>query len=613
MSRSNMQSLFFIGLPDLRKLCSVNLSLLSEAGDGESRNKQIKMCRELIFLYPDLLASPVFGIFSEITVIMAINFFKTGTIQAFAQRHGLQMGAPNIVRPGKDFLTETGRLNALVMELNATDTQLCVSLEASTVRLPPAKLEDFDISPNIVKNFYNNRDAVIQKHSMPSNWCYILPSMKMGQIISISHQPSAECPFQSYTEMQKHWNSLYGYRLPVKSEADALYCSVYFKPVGERLFTYPLCCIRSQPAQLFPRVNLESVLSAFLSDLKSRLRSVCGFPVKMTSKPCYSTSSLHKLNGKELSSRPVNLTTKAVCRAVLTQLPANTPKSDSMGAVQERLRQQEGECRRTQCTVGSAEEQPQRLARAPQSAGVGPPAASFPRQPSVPEGPRDRSRGWIIPIFKNKSLQRHINVTKILADRKQQAPTPAKAAALQRPVVSRVGTTRPVFLHLPAATQRSGPPVSPSARTGTLSSQITQKTPFCRKNPAGLHPDFGVGAQVPLGAPLIPSKARAGAMLTNKSLHHHQASPTALLCTGLPKKHPESKINPQEDGLESKTKRSRPNVQDVDVEEYARNNQLFKINSATLQAWLKMHGISVKSKDKKEDLVSKVMTCVGEP
>lgn len=55
---------------------------------------------------------------------------------------------------------------------------------------------------------------------------------------------------------------------------------------------YPLSCIRSQPIQFFPRVDLEGVLKSFLSDLKSKLPHICGFPIKMTNKPCYYTQEL---------------------------------------------------------------------------------------------------------------------------------------------------------------------------------------------------------------------------------------------------------------------------------------------------------------------------------
>lgn len=95
-------------------------------------------------------------------------------------------------------------------------------------------------------------------------------SMKMGQIINISHIIPPESPFRSYTEFQMHWKNLvrnnihcflfflpccvpiefvfviqvcvflkYGYILPEDFEEKKIYVSVYFKPIGERFFTYP--------------------------------------------------------------------------------------------------------------------------------------------------------------------------------------------------------------------------------------------------------------------------------------------------------------------------------------------------------------------------------------
>ena len=62
------------------------------------------------------------------------------------------------------------------------------------------------------------------------------------------------------------------------------------------MLRYPLSCIRSQPIQFFPRVDMEGVLRSFLSDLKSKLPHICGFPIKMTTKPCYYTQELTTLH-----------------------------------------------------------------------------------------------------------------------------------------------------------------------------------------------------------------------------------------------------------------------------------------------------------------------------
>ena len=56
--------------------------------------------------------------------------------------------------------------------------------------------------------------------------------------------------------------------------------------------SYPLSCIRLQPVHCCPRDNLQGAIYPFISDLVDRLQSICSLPVRMTSQPCYPTSSL---------------------------------------------------------------------------------------------------------------------------------------------------------------------------------------------------------------------------------------------------------------------------------------------------------------------------------
>ncbi|KAM7174696.1 LOW QUALITY PROTEIN: uncharacterized protein C18orf63 homolog [Macrochelys suwanniensis] len=367
MNDTRHQSLFFVSLPELQKLCAIKVTLSSKLAENEIRNTQMKICRKLLFLHQDILSSPVPGTLNQISIVMAISFYKTGKCQAYIEKHGATMEAPERVGPailqpclcytlinrlapswnkaghllvqGSNFLSHTGRQNAVVMDLNVSETQLCISVEACTIRLPPPKLEDFDISANILEIFDNNENTIIQRHSILSNWCYVLPSilfalplysMKMGQIVSISHIIPPESPFCSYKDFQMHWKNLYGYILPEDHGETKIYCSVYFKLIGERLFTYPLSCIRSQPVQYFTRIDLEGVLNSFLSDLKSKLPHLCGFPVKMTSKALYATKELIKppmhLNQfgnccmfQGVNAKPANLTSKPICKISLTQ------------------------------------------------------------------------------------------------------------------------------------------------------------------------------------------------------------------------------------------------------------------------------------------------------
>nr|KAF6357926.1 hypothetical protein mPipKuh1_001715 [Pipistrellus kuhlii] len=353
MNDSRPQSLFFITLPDLQKLCAVKIILHNGVADSEIRSTQMKMCRQLLFLHQDILVAPVTGIFSQIWVVMAIPFYKAGKLNIDIEKYGAKVEAPRRVIPvilqnclsyslmarlapawnktghllveGREFLSQMGKQNAVALDINVTETQVCLSIEVYTIRLPQPELQEFDISQNIIKDFDTHKNAVIEGHSILSNWCYVLPSMKMGQILSILHTIPPGCPFQSYKDFQMQWDDLYGYKLPEDDGNIKTYCNIYFKMIGERIFTYPLSCIRSQPVQYFPRVNLEDVLKSFLSDLKSKLPHICGFPIKMTTKPCYSTQELTKPSIQENKVKPPNLTSKQMFRTSLTQAPSIGP------------------------------------------------------------------------------------------------------------------------------------------------------------------------------------------------------------------------------------------------------------------------------------------------
>ncbi|XP_047552204.1 uncharacterized protein C18orf63 homolog isoform X2 [Lutra lutra] len=346
MSDSGQQSLFFITSPDLHELCAVRIILSNEVADTEIRSTQMKMCRQLLFLHQDILTSPVPGTLSQIWVVMAITFYKAGKLNACIEKYGAKVEAPQGVIPVilQNCLSysltarlapawnKTGHLLVQVLDINVSETQVCLSIEAYTIRLPLPELREFGISQSIIKDFDNNKNAVIEGHSILSNWCYVLPSMKRGQIISILHTTPPDCPFHSYEDFQMHWDDLYGYKLPEDCGNTKIYCSIYFKMIGGKIFTYPLSCIRSQPVQFFPRVDLEGVLKSFVSDLKSKLPHICGFPVKMTTKPCYYTQELMKPHVQENKVKAPNLTTKQMFRFSLTQAPSPRP------AVAERLR-----------------------------------------------------------------------------------------------------------------------------------------------------------------------------------------------------------------------------------------------------------------------------------
>ncbi|XP_044897151.1 uncharacterized protein C18orf63 homolog isoform X2 [Felis catus] len=281
MNDSRQQSLFFITSPDLHKLCAVRIILSNGVADTEIRSTQMKMCRQLLFLHQDILTSPVPGILNQIWVVMAIPFYKAGKLNAYIEKHGAKVEAPQRVIPvilqnclsyslmarlapawnktghllvqGREFLSQMGKQSAVVLDINVTETQVCLSIEAYTIRLPPPELREFDISQSLIKDFDTNKNAIIEGHSILSNWCYVLPSMKRGQIISILHTIPPDCPFHSYEDFQMHWDDL------------------------------------------------------------------------MTTKPCYYTQELMKPHVQENKVKAPNLTTKQVFRSSLTRAPCTRP------------------------------------------------------------------------------------------------------------------------------------------------------------------------------------------------------------------------------------------------------------------------------------------------
>ncbi|POI27099.1 hypothetical protein CIB84_009152, partial [Bambusicola thoracicus] len=48
---------------------------------------------QLIFLYQDVLSAPVIGTLNQISVVMAIPFYKSGLCEAYVKRQGATVSA----------------------------------------------------------------------------------------------------------------------------------------------------------------------------------------------------------------------------------------------------------------------------------------------------------------------------------------------------------------------------------------------------------------------------------------------------------------------------------------------------------------------------------------
>uniref|UniRef100_A0A8C9ELB1 Chromosome 18 open reading frame 63 n=1 Tax=Pavo cristatus TaxID=9049 RepID=A0A8C9ELB1_PAVCR len=222
----------------------------------------------LIFLYQDVLSAPVIGTLNQISVVMAIPFYKSGLCEAYVERQGATLEAPQGVNPAilQTCLsyTLTARLaprwnkaghllvqgisliqirnQRFILDINVSETQLCISVEACSVRLPPPKVEHSSI-------FYG---------------CVYL------------------------TDLYLHFSS--------KTQEQPVSCSF-------------INGLRSN----------ESVLSSFISDVKAKFSHLCGFPLRMTSKALYATQELSRT--PEIQSESMKLAGEMVCVVSLTQTP----------------------------------------------------------------------------------------------------------------------------------------------------------------------------------------------------------------------------------------------------------------------------------------------------
>ncbi|XP_053715104.1 uncharacterized protein C18orf63 isoform X2 [Synchiropus splendidus] len=290
-----MRVLLALALPEASQLCCVTASLPDHP---EPRTLQLTTCREMVAGFPEILVSPALDSFTEVVAVMTV-----GLLEGFAGRRGVQLGRARSVSPpllqsclsftlvtrlspawnkvgcllvqAEDFLAERRPLEAVSMEWSFSAGQLGLSVEAHTVRLQPTTLEELVPSPQMLREFWKDPCSVLQPVSHGGAlWCHVLPSMKRGQVVSVSRQLPTHGPFQSYRELQHHWSRLYGYRLPELSDSELVYCSVRFLPLGHRLFTYPLSCIRLRPPLLLPAGQqgaLLSFLSAVCEGLGARL------------------------------------------------------------------------------------------------------------------------------------------------------------------------------------------------------------------------------------------------------------------------------------------------------------------------------------------------------
>ncbi|XP_062596488.1 uncharacterized protein C18orf63-like [Saccostrea cucullata] len=734
--------------PPLEELLAITVCITRNLHISSTLQPHIIRCRELIFTEPEIIATPSFNTDNAFHVVLKRTLFNTGKLQARFSKIGLQCSDPQPVTTalfqscihytllariapswnkagqwliqGRDFLSHQGYDNAVKMDLVVTFGQLHLSLVASTVRFPALQLSDIELLPQSLKKFTEDRNFVISGDSIGSTWCHVLPSMKKGQIVGIGRQLPTDGPFKSYKEIKRHWKNSYGYRLP-ENEEDIIYYQIHFRPLGDRVFTYPDVCLRARDIHCLPRVNPKPILVAFLQDLKNKMSTVCGYRLQFQSKASYLTMELCSVNKKE-QEKTDNSNLGQKCKTpgkVIYRnfpLPSQNPsqsnvisstsippvrssdavtsdthtKTDNVtksnteslgrggftGNAAESITNTKGTQGRTavssdmseipkvfnsgQTHLASQNTNDRHVIPPTQAANSDTCVASLGEERIVPRfqakkptnfvtkttSSIDSQPSRIVPVFKGKVASGKTTgsgkkLQKEPSTEKQKQPVIFKSVSTPRLTVSSKISDMMTKSSTGQVTSQQlnkniKPPITPTLlrrENGLNSSHPLPSTP-CRTVPA-LTPSLSQGVHH-----RTPSQITSATVYRNTPKNTPNATPkrlsTLLQTESGQKSTPISRTvnnydqdsdddflkspsvcvkkrpnNEQPDNVVSKKPRSKPAVQNVDVEALAIEGQLNKVNSVTMISWLKTRGVQCRTKDKKQELVTKVLAALN--
>ncbi|ELT91567.1 hypothetical protein CAPTEDRAFT_198419 [Capitella teleta] len=298
MRPASPSEIFFCQIPNLQHLCSVLVRFPSSETNEQNSQPHILKCRELIFTDPEIIGTPLFKE-KTIQLIMQQSYFKSGRLQIRLEKMCLLMDKPKRVIP-VDFqacfkytlLAKIAPMWNTVagyliqdFDVNVNEKECYLILKPHVLSLPFIELQDLGIPNGILAEFRrHHHNMIIPEYSIQNKWCHILPSMKKGQIVSISRSIPTNSPFKFYKDVKKYWKNTYGYRLP-ETDENVFYFQVYFKPIGDNLFTYPNMCLRRTDPVFNARPDAECILEGFFTDLKARMPFLCGSKFTCSCKP----------------------------------------------------------------------------------------------------------------------------------------------------------------------------------------------------------------------------------------------------------------------------------------------------------------------------------------
>ncbi|GLV38816.1 hypothetical protein CBL_05815 [Carabus blaptoides fortunei] len=280
--------------------------------------KLSRNCGQLLFENSFVLACPnlegLFGIY----VVAKESYFKDGTLHEYFKKRNLKPGQPNylykhiyeeccyytitaklapkwnmisnyLVR-GRDFLTATNAIDAMHLTININNKgDTSFGFQISRIKLASMTLDKLDLHKSKLAELNSKKFVELKKYETKT--IRVLPSLKRGNIVSISKTIHENCAIKNYNDMKRHWKNTYGYRLPETDDA-MFYMEVSFFN-GSFVFTYPSVCVRPYEPVFMQRVDPGPVVAVFMADLLKTVPTILGDTYKV---PSHLSAPNHELN-----------------------------------------------------------------------------------------------------------------------------------------------------------------------------------------------------------------------------------------------------------------------------------------------------------------------------
>ncbi|CAG0893845.1 unnamed protein product [Cyprideis torosa] len=278
-------SIFFARLPQFDDLRLVTLRILTGTSQSISDfAEQIWRTREVIFLTKGrILASPqAFNkhVFTAVAraedldseelkqVFQSLNLeiIKRNALSKSGFQECLKYTLEALLAPdwnkvqnyfiqGRDFLINSGSMNAVKLHVVITETHLQLTVTPMGLSWRPNSMDDLGVPWTAQQKFLNpkgKKPPVIGKAMIKCPMVHVLPSFRTGHVLSIHREIPPGAPFDSLDALRKYWKNTYGYRL---SDIPPTYVNVSFRTGGGvgTAMAYPAICIRTKPPVFQPR------------------------------------------------------------------------------------------------------------------------------------------------------------------------------------------------------------------------------------------------------------------------------------------------------------------------------------------------------------------------